>query len=59
MDIPECPIFYPLSSVIPGMRSAAQAVANTGVSDLDPLPQAVIEQLREHAWLRGVWYGGK
>jgi len=48
-----------VSTVIPGMRNAAQAEANTEVSDLDPLPETVIERLHDHAWRRGVWYGGK
>jgi aryl-alcohol dehydrogenase-like predicted oxidoreductase len=48
-----------VSTVIPGMRNAAQAEANATVSDLDPLPEAVIQQLHDHAWRRGVWYSGK
>jgi len=42
--------------VIPGIRNLAQAQANTAVSDLDPLPEALLLKLREHAWRRGVWY---
>lgn len=48
-----------VSTVIPGMRTAAQARANTAVGDLPPLPEPVLLRLREHAWRRGVWYGGK
>jgi aryl-alcohol dehydrogenase-like predicted oxidoreductase len=45
-----------VSTVIPGIRNLAQAEANTAVSDLDPLPEALLVKLREHAWHRGVWY---
>ncbi|NUQ62625.1 MAG: aldo/keto reductase [Pirellulales bacterium] len=48
-----------VSTVIAGIRNVAQAEANTRVSDLDPLPEPVLLKLREHAWLRGVWYSGK
>ncbi len=48
-----------VSTVIPGIRSVAQAEANTAVSDLDPLPQPVIETLQKHNWRRAFWYGGK
>ncbi len=46
-------------TVIPGIRSVAQAEANCGVSDLPAMPPALVEQLRRHNWRRGVWYGGK
>lgn len=48
-----------VGTVIPGIRNVAQAEANTQVSDAPPLPDAVLTKLQEHAWLRGVWYGGK
>ncbi len=48
-----------VSTVIPGIRSVAQAEANCGVSDLPEMPVALVEQLRRHNWRRGVWYGGK
>ena len=48
-----------MSTVIPGIRSVAQAEANCGVSDLAPMPEELVLRLRKHAWLRGVWYGGK
>ena len=48
-----------VSTVIPGIRNVAQADANCGVSDLPPLPAALLERLRRHNWRRGVWYGGK
>jgi aryl-alcohol dehydrogenase-like predicted oxidoreductase len=48
-----------VSTVIPGMRNAAQAAANCAVSDLPAMPLALVERLRRHNWRRGVWYGGK
>jgi aryl-alcohol dehydrogenase-like predicted oxidoreductase len=48
-----------LSTVIPGMRTVAQAEANCAVSDLPDLPAALVEKLHRHNWRRGVWYGGK
>lgn len=48
-----------VSTVIPGMRSAAQAEANCAVSELAPLAEDLLHRLRRHAWRRGVWYGGK
>jgi aryl-alcohol dehydrogenase-like predicted oxidoreductase len=48
-----------VSTVIPGIRSVYQAEANAAAADADPLPQALLEKLRQHAWMRGFWYGGK
>ncbi len=48
-----------VSTVIPGMRNAAQAEANCAVSDLPAMPPVLVERLRRHNWRRGVWYGGK
>lgn len=48
-----------VSTVIPGMRNAAQAEANCAVSDLPAMPAPLVEKLRRHNWRRGVWYGGK
>ncbi len=48
-----------VSVVIPGIRTIAQAEANCGVSDLPPMPPALVERLQRHNWRRGVWYGGK
>ncbi len=48
-----------VSTVIPGIRSVAQADANCGTSDLPAMPDALVEKLRRHNWRRGVWYGGK
>ncbi len=48
-----------VSTVIPGIRNIVQAAANTAVSDLAPLSEAMMLKLREHNWQRGFWYGGK
>ena len=48
-----------VSTVIPGIRSIAQAEANCAVSDLPPLSPTLLEKLRRHNWRRAVWYGGK
>ena len=48
-----------VSTVIPGMRNARQAEMNCGISDQAPLSDALELKLRQHAWQRGNWYGGK
>ena len=48
-----------VSTVIPGIRNVAQAEANVTAAALPNLPEELLVRLREHAWLRGVWYGGK
>ena len=48
-----------VSTVIPGIRSVAQAEANCAVSDLPPISDELVSRLRRHAWLRAFWYGGK
>ncbi len=48
-----------ISSVIPGIRSVAQAKMNAGVSDLPDLSSDLIDRLRKHAWRRSFWYAGK
>jgi aryl-alcohol dehydrogenase-like predicted oxidoreductase len=48
-----------VSLVIPGMRNVAQAEANVAVSDLPALDDTLIQKLRNHAWNRAFWYGGK
>ena len=48
-----------VSTVIPGMRTVAQAGANCGVSDLPAMPAALVQKLHRHNWRRSVWYGGK
>jgi aryl-alcohol dehydrogenase-like predicted oxidoreductase len=45
-----------VSTVIPGMRSIAQAEANTAASDEGPLPPSLLEALRPHRWDRtSIW----
>lgn len=48
-----------VSTVIVGMRSAAQVSMIAPVSDLPDMPDSLHRQLRRHNWLRGVWYSGK
>jgi aryl-alcohol dehydrogenase-like predicted oxidoreductase len=44
-----------VSSVIPGMRSISSVDANAGASMLGPLPENVLQIIREHAWEKN-WY---
>ena len=48
-----------VSTVIPGIRTVAQADANCAVGDLPPLSDALERKLRAHAWRRFFWYAGK
>lgn len=48
-----------VSTVIPGIRNAAQAEANCAVSDRPDLPVALLTRLHRHNWRRGIWYNGK
>jgi len=48
-----------VSTVIPGIRTPAQAEANTSVSDIPGLSEELMAKLRTHYWNRGFWYGGK
>lgn len=48
-----------VSTVIPGIRTVAQAEANATAADLPPLSEALLLKLREHAWLKAFWYAGK
>ena len=48
-----------VSTVIPGIRNVGQAEANVAVSDMPELAEALIQKLRQHAWNRAFWYGGK
>jgi aryl-alcohol dehydrogenase-like predicted oxidoreductase len=64
LTLPQAAIRFALahpavSTVIPGIRSVAQAEANCGVSDLPPMGEDLLLRLRKHAWLRAFWYGGK
>lgn len=64
LSLPEIALKFALahpavSVVIPGIRNVAQAAANIGVSDKETLPPDLLLKLRDHNWLRGVWYSGK
>jgi aryl-alcohol dehydrogenase-like predicted oxidoreductase len=48
-----------VSTVIPGIRNAAQAQANTAISELADMPEALLVKLHRHNWPRGFWYSGK
>lgn len=48
-----------VTTVIPGIRTVAQAEANCGVSERPDLPAPVLERLRRHNWRRAFWYAGK
>jgi aryl-alcohol dehydrogenase-like predicted oxidoreductase len=45
-----------VSTVIPGMRSIGNVESSCAVSDLGPLPAAVLEKLTKHTWIRN-FYG--
>ena len=47
-----------VSTVIPGIRTVAQAEANVAASDAGPLDERLYAALQEHNWPRGFWYGG-
>ena len=47
---------HSISTVIPGMRNVNQVELNTAVSDMPPLSEDIMRKLRNHNWLRGVWY---
>jgi aryl-alcohol dehydrogenase-like predicted oxidoreductase len=48
-----------VSTVIPGMRSSQQALANISVSDLPEMEEELMKRLRNHMWRRAFWYNGK
>jgi len=48
-----------VSTVIPGIRNAAQATANCEVCELPDLSPELLVRLRRHNWHKGSWYGGK
>lgn len=48
-----------VGTVIPGIRTVAQAEANCRVGDLPPMSDDLERTLRGHAWRRFFWYGGK
>jgi len=47
------------STVIPGIRSIAQAEMNLAVSDQAPMSDRLEGELRRCNWRRAFWYGGK
>jgi len=47
-----------VSTVIPGIRTVAQAEANSAASDGGPLDERLYGALKAHNWRRGFWYGG-
>ncbi len=58
--LPERALRYCLShpavtTVIPGMRKVRTVESSTSVSDLGPLPDAVRERLKQHAWVRNFY----
>jgi aryl-alcohol dehydrogenase-like predicted oxidoreductase len=48
-----------VSTVIPGIRTVAQAEANCAVSDLPDLSPELLAKLHRHNWRRSNWYAGK
>ncbi|MBB3209515.1 aryl-alcohol dehydrogenase-like predicted oxidoreductase [Rhodopirellula rubra] len=48
-----------VSTVIVGMRNPEQAAKNVAAAGLPDFTPEVLQRLRRHQWLRGVWYGGK
>jgi len=48
-----------VSTVITGIRNKNQANQNLKTSELPELPEEIMHKLRQHAWLRGIWYSGK
>lgn len=63
-DMPQAALKFALShpacsSVIAGIRNAAQAEANAMTADMPDLPESLLLRLRKHYWLRAFWYSGK
>ncbi len=57
MSLPEMALRFILSNpnvstIIPGMRTAAHVDANIAASDAGPLPEEVTKELRNHRWER-------
>jgi len=48
-----------VSTVITGVRNEEQAEQNMKISELDPLPVELVQELRKFNWTKGFWYGGK
>jgi aryl-alcohol dehydrogenase-like predicted oxidoreductase len=45
-----------VSTVIPGIRTVAQVEQNCAVSDLPPLSEKMMAELKKHNWRRAFWY---
>ena len=43
----------------PGIRNVHQAELNTAACEKPHLPDALMERLRRHNWVRACWYSGK
>jgi aryl-alcohol dehydrogenase-like predicted oxidoreductase len=41
-----------VSTIIPGMRKARHVDSNIAASDLGPLPNSLLNELRSHRWVR-------
>jgi aryl-alcohol dehydrogenase-like predicted oxidoreductase len=59
MTMPELALRFILhhpavSTVIPGMRKLKHVEANLAVSDREPLPAQLLDELRQHRWVRRV-----
>ena len=57
MSLPEMAMRFILSNpdvstVIPGMRKPAHVESNLACSDAGPLPAGLVEELRQHRWVR-------
>lgn len=50
-----CLSFPPVSTIIPGMRTSRNVLANCAVSDGRFLSPSLLEELREHAWDRNFY----
>lgn len=48
-----------VSTVIVGMRDCDQVGQNAATASLPDFTPEVLQRLRRHQWLRGIWYGGK
>jgi aryl-alcohol dehydrogenase-like predicted oxidoreductase len=48
-----------VSTVITGVRDAAQAEQNMAAAAIPPLPEILHQQLRQFNWPKGFWYSGK
>ena len=61
LKLPQAALLFVLnqpsvSTVIPGMRNVEYVLENTAVSDMPPLSEDIVRNLRKHNWLRAYWY---